>query len=279
MADPTVVETRQVFDLPKRGFEVTEHPVFADPCAACGKIGRGEFPVGVVAPVPYGPAALAAVVHLTHPHMMPVQRTAALRGDFFGLPMAEATVLAACEDARMRLQPTVDAIGKAIQTAPVAHADETGMRVAGKRHWRHVWATEMLTGVACHAQRGQQAFDDRAILPHFLGTLIHDGRKPYRDLCGKHGLCNTHPLRELTTVFEAYEQAWAGRMIDGLSAACHEVNEAASPLPVERLADFRSRYEEILGAGEAVNPLAEKSGQRDRTRQSKPTHLLLRLRT
>jgi transposase len=68
-------------------------------------------------------------------------------------------------------------------------------------------------------------------------------------------------------------------MIDLLTAACHEVNTVGSPLPAERGADLRSRYAVILDAGEAINPLVEKSGKRGRTRQSKPANLLLRLRT
>jgi len=196
LAKATVVETRQEIDLPALKFETTEHQVLAASCAACGKICRGEFPAGIFAPVQYGPAVMAAVVHLTHHHMMPVQRTAALMGDFFGLPMAEATVLAASEEARVRLQPTVDAIGQAIQDAKIAHADETGMRVAGSLHWMHALATTMLTWVACHTKRGREAFDAFAILPGFLGTLIHDGWKPYRELLCKHGLCNAHHLRQ-----------------------------------------------------------------------------------
>ena len=278
LPEVTVVETRQVFDLPKLGFEVTEHQVMAASCL-CGKICRGEFPAGILAPVQYGPAALAAVVHLTHHHMMPLQRTAALMEDFFGLSMSEATVLAASEEARRLLQQSVDAIGQAIQAAEVAHADETGMRVAGSLHWMHVLATTTLTWVACHAKRGGQAFDALAILPGFMGTLIHDGWKPYRELLCKHGLCNAHHLRELTYVFEELGQAWASRMIDLLVAACHEVNGVGSPLPAERMADFRARYDEILAVGEAVNPLAPRSGKRGRTRQSKPANLLLRLRT
>ena len=136
-----------MFDLPKRGFEVTESPVLAGPCAACGKIGRGEFPVGVVAPVQVGP-----------------------------------TVRAACENAGVRLAPTVAWIGQALQTAGVTHADETGRRVAGQRHGRHARATTMLTWVACHANRGKLAFDALGMLSGFFGTLIHDGGKPYRDL-------------------------------------------------------------------------------------------------
>lgn len=173
LPEAVVAETRQVFDLPALGFEVTEHQVLAAQCA-CGKICRGEFPGGIFAPVQYGPAALAAVVHLTHHHMMPVQRTAALMGDLFGLPMAEATVLAASEEARIRLQPTVDSIGRTIQSAQIAHADETGMRVAGSLHWMHVLATTMLTWVACHAKRGGQAFDALAI--RALRRSAGDGR-------------------------------------------------------------------------------------------------------
>lgn len=272
-----VVESRQVFDLPSLRFEVTEHQVLAVQCA-CGKTCRGEFPEAVSAPVQYGPAALAAVVHLTHHHMMPVKRTAALMGDFFALPMTDATVLAASEEASVRLGPTVALIGQAIQSAKVAHADETGLRVAGSLHWMHVLATTMLTWVACHTKRGALAFDALAILPGFLGTLVHDGWKPYRELNCQHALCNAHHLRELTYLFEELKQAWAGRMIDLLQAACHEVNQIGAPVPAERFADFYARYDAVLAEGEALNPLAPRTGKRGGTRQSLATNLILRLR-
>jgi transposase len=128
-------------------------------------------------------------------------------------------------------------------------------------------------------KRGKQAFDALGILPGFLGTLIHDGWKPYRDLLCKHGLCNAHHLRELTYLFEDLGQAWAGRMIDLLRTACHEVGQTGAPLPESRRAFFLSRYADILSEGEALNPRAPPSGKRGRPRQSKATNLLLRLRT
>jgi transposase len=36
----------------------------------CGKVHRGEFPVGVTGPAQYGPHIKATVVNLTHHHMM-----------------------------------------------------------------------------------------------------------------------------------------------------------------------------------------------------------------
>jgi transposase len=277
LGEPTVAQRRQVFDLPPLRFEVTEHQVLAAQCR-CGKLFRGEFPAGVAASVQYGPAALAAVVHLTHYHLLPVHRTAMLMGDFFGLPMAQATVVTAGEEACARLAPTVAAIGQAIQDTPVANADETGIRVAGKLLWLHALVTPTLTWMACHKKRGLEAFAALAILHRFVGVLVHDGWKPYRELLCQHALCNAHHLRELTHLFENLKQAWAGRMIDLLRLACHEVNQGQAPLSAPRLAVFRAQYAEILAEGDAFHPRVPLTGKRGRTRQSLAANLLLRLR-
>jgi transposase len=278
LPEATVVEARQVFDLPPTRYEVTEHRVLETRCA-CGRWHRGEFPEGVKAPVQYGPRLKAAVVHLTQHHMLPAQRTADLMGDLCDLPLSDATVLAAVTEASERLEATVAAIAEGVVATPVVHADETGLRVAGKLHWLHVLATGLLTWMGIHPNRGKKAFDAFGLLTSFVGTLIHDGWKPYRDLACTHALCNAHHLRELTYLFEEMGQAWAKRLIEMLVAACHEVSATGGPLNAERIAHFRSRYWEIIAAGEAANPRAPPSGKRGRTRQSKAVNLLQRLRT
>jgi transposase len=277
LSDMVVVETRQVFDIPFLHHEVTEHQLLVAQCA-CGKMHRGEFPAAVTAPVQYGPRIKAAVVHLTHHHMMPVARTGDLMDDLFGLPLSDATVLAINEEARALLAPTVAAMGEALKRAPVAHADETGMRVAGKIHWLHVLATSTLTWIGAHMNRGRKAFDAFGILSAFTGTLIHDGWKPYRDLDCLHGLCNAHHLRELTYVFEEMGQVWAKQLIDLLLEAHREVATSGGPLAPLRIAHYRSAHARILGNGEAANPRALPSGKRGRTRQNKALNLIDRLR-
>ena len=277
LPDAVVVETRQVFDIPPLRYEVTEHQVLEARCA-CGKVHRGEFPEDVTAPVQYGARIKATVVHLTHHHMMPVARTGELAGSLFGLPMADATVLAINEEARALLAPTVAAIGEALKTVPVAHADETGMRVAGKLHWLHVLATPALTWLGSHANRGKQAFDDFGILVAFVGILVHDGWKSYRDLACGHALCNAHHLRELTYLVEEMGQAWAQRLFDLLIGACREVKLAGGPLAEARIAHYRAVYAGILADGEAANPRAPPSGKRGKTKQSKALNLIDRLR-
>ena len=277
LTNPVVVETRQVFDIPPLTHEVTEHQVLAAVCA-CGKVHRGQFPEGVPASVQYGPRLKAAVVHLTHHHMLPIARTGDLMGDLFGLPLSDATVLAINAEAKTRLEPTVTAMGEALKTTAVVHADETGMNVAGKLHWLHVLATLSLTWIGCHANRGKKAFDAFGILTAFIGTLVHDGWKAYRDLACLHALCNAHHLRELTYVFEEMGQAWGKSLIELLVAACHEVDKQGGLLTPERRAHYRKEYNVILDLGEQANPRAPPSGKPGRTRQSKALNLIDRLR-
>ena len=283
--EATVLEVRQVFDLPVLKMQVTQHQAMQVRCQ-CGQLHRGRFPADVTASVQYGPGALASMVYLNQQHMLPVQRTAAVMSELFGLPVAQATVIKACEDAAMRLTPIVEAIAGQLQTAPVVHADETGLRVNKALHWLHIAATETLTWMGRHAKRGKAAFDDLGILPGFGGTLIHDGWAPYRALNCTHGLCNAHHLRELTYVFEELKQPWAGSMIDLLSRANqikrsqHEAEAPAfEPMAYEQQAlDLRRQYMTILDEGDALNPRAPASGKRGVTKQSKPANLLHRLR-
>ena len=281
-----VGETRQVFDLPALGFKVTEHRAMQALCT-CGQVHTASFPSGVEATVQYGPLARAAMVHLNHNHALPLQRTAALMKQLFGLPVSQTAVHKAGQEAKEALQPTVDAIAQATMAATVAHADETGVRVAKKLHWLHVLATQTLSWMDCHPKRGAQAFDAMGLLGRFKGTLVHDGWMPYKALQCEHALCNAHHLRELTYVLEEQGQQWAGDMIELLRHASHidNLNCADGKVPLyaagayqSGVRDLRHLYEAILEQGELANPRAESSGKRGRTRQSKALNLIDRLR-
>ena len=281
-----VNETRQVFDLPVLKFEVTEHHAMQAICA-CGHVHTAEFPAGVNASVQYGPRAQAAMVHLNQNHAVSVQRTAALMKDFFDLPVSQATVVKATQTGADILAPTVQDIGQAIAGAAVAHADESGMRVAKKLHWLHVLATNTLTWMGCHPKRGGEAFASLALLQQFKGVLVHDGWMPYKALECQHALCNQHHLRELTYLLEELDQAWAGDMIELLTHANHQdnLNCADGKTPSydnqkyqRQVRDLRALYDAILAQAQAQHPIAPATGKRGRPKQSKATNLIGRLR-
>jgi len=280
-----VVEARQVFDLPEVKYEVTEHQAMQAVCS-CGQVHTGEFPAGVNATVQYGQRARAAMVHLNQTHAVPLQRTAALIEDFFGLPVSQAAVIKASLAGAQILQPTVQAIGQAAVSSAVLHADETGVRVAKKLHWLHVLATDTLTWIGSHPKRGSEAFEALALLKQFKGVLVHDGWLPYKSLECLHALCNQHHLRELTYLLEMQNQAWAGDMIELLTHANHldNLNCADSNSPdyssekyQNEVRDLRDLYEAILAQALTENPIVPPSGKRGKTKQSKATNLIVRL--
>ena len=79
----------------------------------------------------------------------------------------------------------------------------------------HTACTRSLTLYLVHAKRGVQAFEAMGVLPHFTGTAVHDGWKPYKTYTdAAHALCNAHHLRELAAVVEnapaGHPETWAG---------------------------------------------------------------------
>ena len=213
-----VNETRHVYDLTMLRFEVPEHHAMQAICS-CGLVHTAELPVGVRASLQYGPRTQAAMVYFNLHHAVSVQLTAALMKDFFDLPVSQATVVKAAQTGADILQPTMQDIGQAVAAAAVAHADESGMRVAKKLHWLHVLATKALTWMGCHPKRGSEAFESLSLLQQFKGVSVHGGWMPYKALECQHALCNQHHLRELTYLQDELGQAWAGDMIDLLAHA------------------------------------------------------------
>src|SRR4051794_41580085 len=117
--------------------------------------------------------------------------------------MAVGTVAAWTSRAAAGLEPFTAAARRALSEAELVHADETGLRVAGRLHWLHVACSTRFTALFCHRRRGKEAIDAAGVLPHFAGTLVHDAFAPYaRYPAARHALCNAHLLRELIAVID-----------------------------------------------------------------------------
>ena len=280
-----IIERRQVFELPQLRAHVIEHQLMRWTCS-CGQVHQGSFPQDIKAAVQYGPRAKALLVHLNQYHLVPLQRSCALLRDVFGLHLSEASALAFCHQAAKALQPSVDAIGQAVQSAPVVHADETGIRVKGKLAWLHCAVTPRLSWLGVHAKRAGQAFEALGILGGVRSTLVHDGLAGYKGLECKHSLCNAHHLRELSFIHEQMNEkiwdGWAKEMMDLLVQANREVQALGAPLAQQRRAWYASQWDALLERGERyhpyVTPEGAPRGTQGRHKQSKAHNLLRRLR-
>jgi transposase len=289
MQSHQVIETRQVFELPELRVRVIAHQQIRSTCA-CGATHAGAWPPGVNAPAQYGASIKAMAVNLNQHHLVPLARTRALMEDLYGLSLSEASIQSFAQDAARALQATVAAIGRAVQAAPIVHADETGIRLQGRLHWLHCAVTPSLTWLAPHPKRGAVAFEALGLLQGIKGTLIHDGLISYKALACTHGLCNAHHLRELVYVHEHENEkawdCWASDMGRLLVQGLREVDQAGGPLSVPRQAWFAGQWTVLLERGEALNPQSRRTGTsqdaamgaRGRPRQTRAANLLKRLR-
>jgi transposase len=286
----TTHEERQVFDIPAIRIEVTAHRAEVKTCPGCGAENRGAFPPGVTGPVQYGLGVKTWATYFQTQHFVPVERTAQIIEDLTGQRVAEATLMKAQRECAAAIAPATAAIQAHLRAAPVAHFDESGLRVAGKLHWLHGASTAVLTDYTVHAQRGQAAMDAAGILPEFAGRAVHDHWKSYFTYGnGTHALCNAHHLRELKFIHEQYDQAWAETLaqllVEMKTAVDRAREEGQSALPTDTVVAFEQRYAEALKAGYQHNPRPPPppppvtgGKKRGRPAQTPPLNLLDRLR-
>ena len=111
---------------------------------------------------------LAQASYLNTYHLIPMDRTAELLGDFYGQTPAPALILGANEAVKVGSTPALETISQQMKTADIGHFDESGLKVDGKdavgscgQHG------EIDLFWAASKTRGKLAF-----LPHFTGRAV-----------------------------------------------------------------------------------------------------------
>ena len=276
-------ERRQVFDLPQPKVEVTEHRVEVKKCPCCGELNRAEFPENVRGPVQYGERVQALTAYFAHQHFIPTERLCQIFEDIFGISMSPGTCSNVDEKLFQKLESFETGLKLYLLGSRVLHFDETGMRCEKKLHWVHVASSDLATLYTMHSRRGQEAMDATGILPQFRGTGVHDHWFPYFAYEQmKHGLCNTHHLRELTFIHEQEKEDWAKQMMNLLIFSKNEVARhlECGALSAQTLLQIEQEYAQIVNRGveyHAQLPLLPKSN-RGRQKQRDGKNLLDRLK-
>jgi transposase len=272
----TIIERRQVFDLPEPKLDVTEYQRLRCQCPTCGRTQDGTFPSHVTAPTQYGAGVLAFGVLLNTGYMMPFKKVQGVFADLFGYRINEGTLMRATTIGYEQLAPSETVIRTQVQRAPVCHFDETGIRVAGKLHWQHVVSTPSATYLFVHPKRGSQALNsEQSLLPTYRGWAVHDCWASYFKASScRHALCGAHLLRELTAVAEQGRQ-WASQMHTLLLSlyrysACG-TNTVSYPQRWTRL------YDRLCHDAHQEEPPPQRGHRRGKAKRTKGRNLLARL--
>ena len=268
---------RQVFDLPPQALVVTEHRTESKVCSACGQLHRGTFPEAVGAPVQYGGRVKGLVSLLSVGHHMSVGGIKSLFADLFGYGINENTIQSANTLYYEQLGPEQAIIAKQLQTEKVVHADESGVRVAGKLRWLHVACSGLFTYFYCHTKRGREALEDPlSVLSGCSEWVVHDCWISY--FIGgayRHALCGAHLLRELNALIEQGSQ-WATQMHTLLMDTYLATQKGTSALDAMRLQATIGEYQIILAQAHQEEPPPQPSA-RGKPKQSKGRNLMHRL--
>jgi transposase len=276
-------ERVQVFDLPTIELQVREYQVEVKRCPCCQVETRADLPDGITtASAQYGPNVKTLAVYLACLHLLPLARVSQILGDLFGTTFSQGSVLAACQQSAASCASVLTAIKTGLQTSQVIHNDETGFRIEKKLWWLHVAASSLLTLYLAHRKRGSDATDAMGILPTFQGTSVHDGLSNYQHYSCTHALCVVHFLRDLTFVFEHFEQGWAKEMkalLKEIKASVDSARQQGATCLTEAVkADFQRRYGALVQTGLAANPPPTvRIGKRGALKKSDPLNLLLRM--
>lgn len=194
--------------------------------------------------------ALAA--YFAHQHFFPFDRLSQMFEDIFEIGISPATCANVDRKLFAQLKSFETNLKAHLIASNVLHFDETGMRCNKKLHWIHVASSEAATFYGIHTKRGKKAIDDFDILPKFHGNAIHDNWFPYFAYEQvKHGLCNSHHLREFTFVHEHEKEEWAKEMKEFLLNAKKLVEDHAElgHLSTEQIKALEEEYGKIVIRG------------------------------
>lgn len=239
-----------------------------------------EFPLGITRPIQYGSSVKANATYLSAYQLIPCERLQEQFRNEYGVPISTGSICNFNAEAAAIIAELFEPAAKlALINSAVAHADETGANLDGKKVWLHNLSNDKWTWLEVNSKRGSTAIDEIGIIPAFKGVLCHDHWKPYFKYKCDHSLCNAHHFRELTFAFEEDGQKWAGKMKSFLVSLNEEVNATQkNKLSPQKVVQRKEEYHKILKAGnkECPEAIAEGTGKR-RAKQNKSRNLLERL--
>lgn len=274
-----VAEVRQEFDLPEPKLLIREYQRLETSCACCGKKNTGTFPDAIKASTQYGAGVKSLTVLLNSGFSLPVKKVQALFETLFGYAINENTIVSNTQRCAALLEESEQEIKQKLQESELGHSDETGIRVAGKLHWLHVFANELYSFFFVHEKRGKKALQDAcSVLPGYSGWVVHDCWSSYFKFEGvKHALCGAHILRELYAL-EEKGVIWAKWFQHYLLTVLDMVEQNDGVLPVEQREKAMELFLCIWESADQLEPLPEKpKGKRGRAKATEGRNLLTRL--
>jgi len=220
----SVVEIRQVFDVPMPILPiVTEHQLIGIQCS-CGHCCQTDFPKEVRSRVSYGTNVRALVTYLSCIQCIPYKRLTEVLRDCFGITLSQGTIDNILKNMSDKSLGVYNEIRNRVEQSNVVGADETGENINGELHWMWAWQTDKLTYIYSDKSRGKLAIDNQFKNGLSRSILVTDRHSSYFNMnVADHQICLAHILRELTFLTELdTKQTWSSELAKLIREAIHK---------------------------------------------------------
>lgn len=201
--------------MPKPQVKHFRNPVCT--CKKCGKANiRGKHPElapdqrGATAHR-LGPNVMAAAHTMHYGYGVTVRKTVPIIKDLTGISLTQSAITqSAIRQAKGDLKPKYEALRTSVKESPVAHTDDTGMKMGGKPAHLMGFATpdtEDGPGVSVYQTREQHRNEEvREVIPSdYQGTMVTDRGRSYDAKefeSVKQQKCISHVLKSISEVVE-----------------------------------------------------------------------------
>lgn len=199
--DDPAPRRHQVLDLPQIKPVIVEYQQHRLTCPCCQQMTMGKLPAGVP-PGQFGPGVVSTVTMLGGLCRLSQRLTVAVLENLFGLKLSTGVITKLRRIGQQSLQPAAEEIARTVRHSPVAHADETSWREAGKKGWLWSGVSKSATLFLIRDSRSSAAARD-LLGDNFAGTVITDRYGSYNWIDdARRQFCWAHLLRDFQAMID-----------------------------------------------------------------------------
>ena len=209
----TLNSSRQVFDVPKVQHTVNQFDSYKVVCD-CGACNIGKFPEHIKAKTQYGQGVRSWISYLTAYQFVSYNRIKDFFKVAFNINLSEGTIYKAIKRTATIAQGIYKFIQKFIEQSDVVGADETVIRVNGKKYYIWVWQNSNATFIIASDNRRKDNIYE--YFPHGFpcATLVSDRYKSHLTTpANMHQICWAHIIRHCQFLIEEEDNQWVHDLI------------------------------------------------------------------
>lgn len=246
---------KQVIDILNE-LEVIEYRYHTGVCEKCGKKYTAKIPTEHANPVQYSSKLAQIVPVIRNISNMSIETTQNVFNSLFnGLHLSTGWIHK--QDALLanKCDSVIKKIKEYLTSTPLAHSDETGVRVEDKLGCCIAFSDKNAVLYDIFKSKAKASFDEFGVFNKFNGILSHDHNLVYyKYIAITHAECNVHILRYLKAVIELFDRQGAKNFSDFIKAIYTEKLDAIANnktcFEPERIAEIEANYLKLLAEWE-----------------------------